>query len=49
MKAERWDRKSDITWCPWRVEVVQTPGEDHDVVDIQPASHHRGRVADTLE
>ena len=38
----------DLTWGPWRVEVVQTPGEDHDVVHIQPASHHRSSVANTL-
>ena len=38
-----------FTGCHGGVEVVEAPWQDHDVVNIQPASHHRGGVSDSLE
>ena len=32
-----------------RVEVVQPPGQDHDIVHVQPARHNSGPNAHTLE
>lgn len=41
--------KSVPTAAHGHEEVKYGPGEDHDVVDVHPAGHDGGRVADALE
>lgn len=42
-----------VAFCPWKLglealkEVVESPGQDHDVVDIQKRDDDNGSIADT--